>query len=842
MKIEQIAKILIGENLTSFNNNIVDGSMEISQLLTDSRNHFLPEETLFFAISTPGGNDGHRFIGNLYEKGVRNFVVEKIPEDFHGLKNSNIFIVQDSKEALAKIGKAHRDNAKEIVAITGSRGKTTLKEILFALLESSKKISRSPRSFNSKIGVPLSLWQIPPETEIALIEAGISRKGEMEYLSEIIQPDTVILTNIGDAHSQGFETLQEKALEKARLISGDNVKTVVYPMDDEPLQEAVNLILSEKEKGHVDSDCYKEKSSNINSIGWSEVNPSAELFIRKKGKTIEYKWRGETFSIEVPDLEEHYLGNIVEALAFLLIEGFKSEDIEEKFRNLKKIKTRLNVSEGVNGCSVIMDSYTSDLSSLLPAIDFMSRRSMPTQTKTLIMSDLHYEGKSAESTYKEMARIIKDTGISKFIGIGDNLMRYARLFPENSKIYPDSKSFVNDFSISDFNDEIILIKGDGSKDFNEILEQLEARKHETVMEINLDGLIRNYNYFRSHIPAATGIIAMVKASGYGTGSYEIAKTLQDAGASYLAVAALDEGIDLRRNGIVMPVMVMNPKAANYKAMFNNRLEPAIYSMSMLKTLIKESERYGGKEYPVHIKLDTGMHRMGFQPDEIEELKDLLASAKNIKVATIFSHLATADCLDMDSYTFRQLEKFREMSDELISGLDYKPGRHILNSAGIIRFPQFHYDLVRLGIGLYGANTLPAKIEKPLSVVATLRSVIICIREISKEEAVGYSRKGKVNRPTIVATIPVGYADGINRHLGNGNLKVMVNGKLVPTIGNICMDATMLDVTEVECKEGDSVEIFGENVPIQDLADTLSTIPYEILTSISPRVKRIYYRE
>ena len=806
---------------------------EINALLTDSRNHFKAEGCLFFAINTKGGNDGHKYLGQLYDKGVRNFVVENLPENLKAFPEANFFRVTDTIEALTLIGRQHRDRAKEITAITGSRGKTTIKEMIYQLMEPYRKISRSPRSYNSKIGVPLSLWQITENSDLALIEAGISRKGEMRHLSDTILPDTVVFTNIGEAHSNGFSSLEEKAGEKTLLAKGDTVKTVIYNKDDQLLDNELKDLNGKKEL-----------------VRWSLTDPDADLFIDIKEpistasrKTLEYHWKGEKKgTIEIEIEKDYDPENIAGALAFMLHEGVGAEEIERSFKGLQKINTRLNVSDGVNGCSIILDSYTSDLSSLLPAIDFMKRRKMPWQTLTLVISDLHHEGQSSQDTYKEMADIVRETGITKLIGIGESLKLHSGMFPEGSQFYKDTNLFLADFTASDYNDEIILLKGSGEYEFQKILEQLEAKKHETVLEVNLDAILRNYNYFKSHVPASTGMIAMVKAQGYGAGSYEIAKTLQDAGAAYLAVAALDEGIDLRKNGIVMPVMVMNPRAANYRALFKNKLEPVIYSMGMLKVLIEEAGKYGEGEYPVHMKLDTGMHRMGFEENELDRLPELLKGVENIRVSTIFSHLATADCLDMDGYTRLQLDRFERMSTKIMEGLGYPVKRHILNSAGIIRFPEYHYDFVRLGIGLYGANTLPPKIEKPLAPVSTLRSVIISLREIDGDEAVGYSRNGKIKGKTRVATVPVGYADGMNRKFGNGAIKVLVNGKEVPTIGNICMDATMLDVTGVDCKEGDSVEIFGENMSLQTLADTIGTIPYEVLTSISPRVKRIYYRE
>ncbi|MCH5228784.1 MAG: bifunctional UDP-N-acetylmuramoyl-tripeptide:D-alanyl-D-alanine ligase/alanine racemase [Muribaculaceae bacterium] len=803
---------------------------EIDILLTDSRNHFKPDSTLFFAIKTEGGNDGHKYIADLYKRGVRNFIVEKLPEEipFEGV---NFIVVPDTIEALTEVGKIHRNRAKKIVALTGSRGKTTLKEIIFQLLEPYRKISRSPRSFNSRIGVPLSLWQISADTDLAVIEAGISGRGQMQRMAELIGPDIVIFNNIGDAHSQGFSSMKEKAREKSKLAQYETVKTIIFPYDNKLISDEISFLRGSKQL-----------------IGWSETNPEADLYIKsirinsESKRKIFYKYRNIEGNFVTNLSHDYSLENVAAALALIIEEGLNIEEIEHQFARLQDISTRLNVSDGINGCSVILDSYTSDLSSLLPAIDFMKRRKMPSQSLTLILSDLQHEVKDEKKMYKEIAALVEDTGINKFIGIGEMMTKNKSLFPLGSQFFKDTKTFLEKFSLSDFNEEIILLKGSPGYNFELIDRQLEIKTHETVLEVNLDSILSNYNYFRSKVPPQTGMIAMVKASGYGAGSYEIAKTLQDAGAAYLAVAALDEGLELRRKGIVMPIMIMNPKAANYRALFRHNLEPVVYSFSMLDILIEEAEKYGDEEYPVHLKLDTGMHRMGFEEKDIPELVKRLSGNTKVRVASVFSHLATADCLDMDAYTHRQLERFEKMTDYLKEGLRYKLKLHILNSAGILRFPEYHYDYVRLGIGLYGANTLPSFIEKPLAVVSTLRSVIICIREIEGDDAVGYARKGQITGKTRVATIPIGYADGLNRRLGNGSLKVWINGKMAPTIGNICMDATMIDVTGIECKEGDPVEIFGEKVSLQSLADSLDTIPYEILTWVSPRVKRIYYRE
>ncbi len=802
---------------------------DITSLLTDSRSLSNPVGTLFFAIPTKG-NDGHNYIPELYNRGVRNFVANKIPSSLSNKGDINWLIVDNTIQALQKITSRPDDFGGHIVGITGSRGKTTLKEWLYQLMEPLSDISRSPRSYNSQIGVPLSMWEIDNHTALAIIEAGISKKGEMERLANCILPDTVIVTNIGDTHAEGFESKEDKATQKMMLADTAATKTIIYCLDYPEISKAADKFNRDK-----------------NILAWSLRDKSAPLYIETKTlnrgeMNIKYHYKGETHDFSAPLENTSDIENAANALAFMLSSGIKPEVIAERFRHLHKIGTRLNVTEGVNGCSIILDSYTSDFSSLRPALDFMRRRRIPRQTSTLILSDLHHETSSTASLYRDIAEVICTAGIEKFVGVGKMLTEHKQLFPDNSIFFEDTVSLLKALSTSDFSDEIILLKGSPEYNFRDIADMLEARKHETVLEVNLDSIVTNYNYFRSKLPSSCGIVCMVKASGYGAGSYEIAKTLQDCGAAYLAVAVLDEGIELRRQGITMPVMVMNPKVVNYRSMFANRLEPEIYSFSMLEDVIAEAEKNGITEYPIHIKLDTGMHRMGFVEEELPSLIELINSTNAVRIKTVFSHLATADCIDMDDFTELQLSRFECYTSYIKKNCRYPILCHILNSAGILRYPDHHYDLARLGIGLYGANTLPPEMERPLAAVSTLRTIIIAIREYNPGETVGYGRWGKIERRAKIATLPIGYADGMNRHFGRGNISVMVNGKEAPTIGNICMDACMIDVTDIDCEVGDPVEIFGQNMPVQRLADTLDTIPYEILTSISPRVKRIYFRE
>ncbi|MDE6649453.1 MAG: bifunctional UDP-N-acetylmuramoyl-tripeptide:D-alanyl-D-alanine ligase/alanine racemase [Muribaculaceae bacterium] len=792
--------------------NLKGSDHEIEILLTDSRSLTDSAKSLFFALRG-ASNDGHRYIAELYSRGVRAFVVNEIPESAVEMTDASWIVVPSTLRALQQIGAFGRDNASKIIAITGSRGKTTLKEWLFQILSPGLNVSRSPRSYNSQIGVPLSMWGIRTGSDVALIEAGISKAGEMKSIAECIAPDTVVITNVGDAHAQGFSSKEDKIREKVSLASGNSVRIVIYCADDPDLESEV-----------------KRQCVGKMLIGWHRSDLPADPFGESFGKD------------EVRDWEIENAGH---AIAVARTLGMGEAEIRKALKGLHRIGTRLNVSEGINDCMVIYDSYTSDQSSLAPALDFMKRRLAPGSKETLIVSDLLHEAESADDAVASMARMLREAGVKRLIGVGPLMKKGSRVLSsvvDESSFFETTDQLLSSLSTSDFCGETILLKGAPEFGFGKIAQLLEARTHETVLEVNLDAVVRNYNYFRSKLPSGTGIVAMVKASGYGAGSYEIARTLQDAGAAYLAVAVLDEGIDLRRRGITMPVMVMNPKVVNYRQMFANRLEPEVFSMPMLLDVVKEAEKYGVRDYPVHIKLDTGMHRMGFIEEELPDVMSVLNSTDAVSIASAFSHLATADCLDMDDYTLLQLRRFDRFTSYMLSKSPRPFLRHVLNSAGILRFPEFHYDMARLGIGLYGVNTLPPEVEAPLSVVSTLRTVIISIRDWKKGESIGYARRSILERDSRIATIPIGYADGMNRHFGRGNITVKVNGKDAPTIGNICMDACMIDVTGIECREGDAVEIFGPSASVDRLSDLLDTIPYEILTSVSPRVKRVYYRE
>lgn len=817
------------KSILKITGEVKGADLKADVLLTDSRSLGYPERTLFFAITTPN-NDGHRYIRELYDRGVRMFCVTRIPDEMTGVADdAAFFVVPDVTAALHAIAGYHRQQFHgTVVGITGSRGKTTVKEWLYQLLSADYNIVRSPRSYNSQIGVPLSLWEINDRTQLAIIEAGVSRRGEMDALQKIIRPNVGIITNISHEHDDGFRSMEQKCYEKVNLMR--DCGCIIYCGDDKLISSAVAA-----------------RCLNAAELWWSMEDAGAPLYISSVESVgsmthIAYVYLQQKGEFSIPFTSRHHVENAIHCLALLLYLNRPHEEIAARMSALTKVGTRLNVIEGVNGCMIIQDSYTSDLHSLAPAIDFMGRRVTEGRSTTLILSDVMHETLSGDRLYQAVAEMLRHRRVNRLIGIGEEFMRHSRYFGVDSSFYPDTDTFLASVSTGDFDNELILVKGAPQFHFDRIVDMLEARQHETVLEVNLDAVVHNFNLFRSMVRPTTGIVCMVKASGYGAGSYELAKTLQSQGASYLAVAVLDEGVDLRRAGITMPIMVLNPKVVNYRTMFAYNLEPEIYSFDILNEIIREGEKYGVTDYPVHIKLDTGMHRLGFLEQDIDEVTDILRRQKVIRPASVFSHLAAADSPEMDDYTMQQFDIFDRCSERLQSGFRYHIMRHILNSTGISRFPEYQYDLVRLGICLYGIPTMNDGSQNGLRQVSSLTTTIISIKEWPAGTTIGYNRRGVLEKAGRVATIPVGYADGINRHLGNGGMRVLVNGVRCPSIGNVCMDACMIDITDAECSVGDRVEIFGDNIPVQELADTLDTIPYEVLTSVSSRVKRVYYRE
>ncbi len=818
----QIAEIL-GQPVPAFPDN------EVSLLLTDSRTLAFPDKTLFFALRTPN-NDGHKYITELLEKGVKNFIVENIPNGCKGLPGVNMICVPDSRKALQDIARHLRDQYQvPVIGITGSRGKTIVKEWLNVLLQPDFTIARSPRSYNSQIGVPLSLWEMNDNTRLGIFEAGISRPGEMDVLQSIIHPTIGVITNIGHEHDEGFSSLTEKSDEKIKLFKDSEV--VVYCADMPEIAEA------------LDRSGYKcrrltwslNSDNNVASI-------KAQATINEFDTLIKAVFDGKEFSFTIPFTDKISIENAMNCLGVMLYLGIAPDVITSRMASLPKVSTRLNVIDGINNCLVVYDSYASDFYSLAPALDFMLQRATSERSITVILSDLEHETLAPDVAYLKVAQLLKEKGVKHLIGVGPEISAHSRSFTGNAQFYKSADNLLSTLNPSAFRNELILIKGSPRFGFQRLRNILEAKQHETVLEVNLDAIVRNFNNFRSRLRPTTGIVAMVKASGYGAGSYELAKTLQNQGAAYLAVAVADEGIELRKAGITMPIMILNPRVDNYDTLFSNCLEPEIYSFDILERFIREARKNGVKHYPVHIKLDTGMHRLGFLEPDMLRLIEILKSQDYIYAKSVFSHLAAADCLDMDDYTHEQFDIFKRCCDTLQSGFDYHILRHILNSTGITRFPEYQYDMVRLGICLYGVPTLPDHSQGDLQPVSTLRTTIISIKEWEAGTSIGYCRRGMLTRHSRIATIPVGYADGIDRHLGNGHANVWINGTLCPTVGNICMDVCMIDVTDAKCEVGDSVEIFGNNISVMDIAEILDTIPYEVLTSVSSRVKRVYYRE
>lgn len=801
---------------------------QVSILLIDSRSLTFPEESLFFAITT-STNDGHRYVRELYDKGVRAFCVTHIPQNMAGIDDACFLVVDNVTKVLQKVAAAHRKAFHgTVIGITGSRGKTTVKEWIYQLLGADYHIVRSPRSFNSQIGVPLSVWEINDDTELAVIEAGVSRKGEMDALQNIIRPNIGIITNINSEHADGFRSIEQKCDEKVSLMR--DCDCLIYCADDTLISNSAERL------------CHPQ-----NEIAWSMKDAGSPLFIsniEKKGSLTEiaYDYLQTTGMIQLPFTSDSDIQNAIHCLALMLYLNRPNSEIKDSMARLTPIRTRLNVIEGINDCMLIYDSYTSDLHSLAPALDFMARRSTESRTATVILSDVMHETMPPAKLYQAVATLLRHRNVDRLIGIGEEFVANSRYFDSSALFFPDMASFMASMSQSDFESELILIKGAPQFHFERIADMLEARQHETVLEVNLDSIVHNFNLFRSMVRPTTGIVCMVKASGYGAGSYELAKTLQSQGAAYLAVAVLDEGVDLRRAGITMPIMVLNPKVVNYRTLFAYNLEPEIFSLDILNEIIREGEKYGITDYPVHIKLDTGMHRLGFLEKDLPEVIDILKRQKVIRPVSVFSHLAAADQPEMDDYTHSQFELFDRCCDKLQSAFRHHIMRHILNSTGISRFPEHQNDMVRLGICLYGIPTMNDGSQDELRQVSSLTTTVISIKDWPAGTTIGYNRRGVCHRASRIATIPVGYADGINRHLGNGGMQVMINGVRCPSIGNVCMDQCMIDVTDAQCSVGDRVEIFGPNIPVAEIADTLGTIPYEVLTSVSTRVKRIYFRE
>lgn len=801
----------------------------IDWLLTDSRSLAFPETTLFFALRTPVG-DGHKYIPDLYRRGVRNFVVGTVPENYEtDYPDANFLRVLSPLKALQRLAERHREEyVLPVIGITGSNGKTVVKEWIYQLLMLSMNVTRSPRSYNSQVGVPLSVWLLDERSRIGVFEAGISQPGEMQALRAIIQPTIGVMTNIGPAHQENFSTIQEKCHEKLLLFK--DAKVLIYNADEPVVTESVH-----------------DFGFGGQLFGWSRKDENATVFVRaieptEDGKTrIAYFFNGTAAEYTLPFADEASIQNSITALCVCLYLGLTPADIARRMALLKPVAMRLEVVQGVRGCTLINDAYNSDAAALDIALDFMNRRAKEQAAKgrTLILSDIFQTGIPAEELYAKVAEMLKSRGVERLIGVGPAISAAHTLFSIKKSFYPTSEALLESGELDTIHDEIILLKGARNFGFEQIAKALSLRVHETTLDVNLEAIAENLHFYRSFMKPETKLTCMVKASAYGAGSVEIAKTLQERGVDYLAVAVADEGAELRRAGITAGIIVMNPEMSAFGTLFEYELEPEIYSFNLLDALIRAARRQGITDFPVHLKLDTGMHRLGFNPKtDIPVLIDRLSHQRALIPRSVFSHFVGADSDGFDEFSEKQFKLFDEASRTLQAAFPHKILRHICNSAGIERFPERHLDMVRLGLGLYGIDPIDNRV---LHNVATLRTTILQIRDVPAGDSIGYSRKTVLDRPSRIAAIPIGYADGLNRHLGNRRGYCLVNGQKADYVGNICMDVCMIDVTDIPCREGDSVEIFGDALPVTVLSDLLETIPYEVLTSVSNRVKRVYFQ-
>ena len=806
-----------------------DCDANVRWLLTDSRSLCFPEETLFFALRSKR-NDGHRYVDDLYRRGVRSFVVEQVPE--HPQPDANYLKVPSALAALQRLAERHRDEFDiPVVGITGSNGKTMVKEWLYQLLLPSQKIVRSPRSYNSQIGVPLSVWLLNEQTEVALFEAGISQPGEMMALHDIIQPTIGVLTRLGSAHQEHFRSMEEKCMEKLELMHDTNA--LVYPMDDNTVSRCIRRLNYRGEK-----------------IGWSRTDSQAPFFVKETAQTnqsshITYIYKGEQGEYTIPFIDEASIEDSIICAATALHLGLTMEQIAGRMEHLEPIAMRLEVKQGRRGCTLINDSYNSDINSLDIALDFMNRRpDEQGRRRTLILSDIYQSGEQPDELYRQVNDLCTKRGISKFIGIGDEVSAHANVFLIGEKsFFATVAEFLASTTFSQLHDEVILLKGSRRFGFEHITELLEQKVHETILEVNLGAVVDNLNYFRSFLKPDTRMVCMVKADAYGAGAVEVAKTLQDHRVDYLAVAVADEGVTLRRAGITANIMVMNPEMTAFKTMFDYDLEPEVYSFRLLDALVKAARKEGITGWPVHIKLDTGMHRLGFNPEEdMDELIDRLKHQQAVIPRSVFSHFVGSDSDEFDAFSAQQFQLFDEGSQRLQAAFSHKILRHMDNSAGIEHFPERQMDMCRLGLGLYGVNPYMSPNLGGLKTVSTLKTTILQLRHVKAGDSVGYSRRTILERDSVIGAIPIGYADGLNRHLGNRHGYCLVNGRRAEYVGNICMDVAMIDVTDIPCQEGDMVEVFGEHLPVTVLSDIIDTIPYEVLTGVSNRVKRVYFQD
>ncbi|MDR0602932.1 MAG: bifunctional UDP-N-acetylmuramoyl-tripeptide:D-alanyl-D-alanine ligase/alanine racemase [Bacteroidales bacterium] len=821
--VSKIATIVHGNLQANFDKNYL-----IKDLLYDSRKIQGTQYALFFALVT-AKNDGHKYIDSLYKRNVYNFVVNKDFDRMQDYPKANFILVDNTLLALHQLTKFHRKKFSiPVIGITGSNGKTIIKEWLYQLLCPDNKIVYSPNSFNSQIGVPLSVWKMSKDDQLGIFEAGISKPDEMNTLKKFIEPTIGIFTNIGSAHDEAFMDIRQKVGEKLNLFR--NVDTLIVSSDHGLIMEGL---------------MRTELLKKIRLFSWSTRGKDADLIINTIEKRsietfIQALYKEKEISITIPFVDDAAIENVIHCWATMLLMDYSNEIIIERIAKLTPIAMRLEMKQGINRCMIINDTYNSDINSLQIALDLMNNQHQY-QKRTVILSDILQSRSSENTLYREIALLLENKNIHRIIGIGEAIGRQNNSFTIEKEFYKTTNDFFSNFDTNKLDNEIVLVKGARQFNFERISNYLSLKTHETVMEVSLPALIDNLNYYRTLLKPTTKIMVMVKAFGYGMGDIDIANALQFYGVNYLAVAYADEGVSLRNKNITLPVMVMNPDELGLELILKYELQPEIYSFRILHLLLSAMEQNFHREnVNIHLKIDTGMHRLGFEKKDISELVQILKNNPNIRVESIFSHFAAADDPQENDFTKHQADLFSECYQSIAEQIGYYPLKHISNSAAMSRFPEYQFDMVRMGIGLYGIN--PFVPTNKLSNVATLRTIISQIKYITASDTVGYNRKWKANKDTVLATVPIGYADGFPRSAGNGNTKVLINGKLANVVGNVCMDMCMVDITNIPAKEGDTVIIFGKELSISQLARSSSIIEYELLTGISQRVKRIFIHD
>ncbi len=804
------------QEILSCRSDIRDNHADIQYLLIDSRKIIQAAQSVFIALKAK--RDGHLFIEDIYAEGVRNFIVSDSYAGNKKLSDANFYYVSDTLQALQSLASTHRLKFTfPVIGITGSNGKTIVKDWLFQLLSPEYYIVRSPKSYNSQIGVPVSVWLMNEHHQLGIFEAGISTSGEMKNLQKIIQPTIGILTNIKAAHDDGFDNRKEKLIEKLKLFESSEL--TILPLDyleDIPVPE--------------------------NAFTWS-MKRQADLQVteverKNRGYFVQALFRSEYIYLDIPFTDEASLENIIICWAVMLSLGYEHELIAERMQSLHALPMRLELRQGINDCSVINDSYSADISSLFIAVDFLNQQQQHLK-KTVILSDINHPDQL--EIYPLIAAYLLKNNVTRIIGIGKEISEHAMYFMMDKVFYPDTESFLNDIHSISFSNETILIKGARSFAFERIGKLLEQKVHETILEINLNALIHNVNVYRSFLKPTTKIMAMVKAFSYGSGSFEIANLLQYNKIDYLAVAFADEGVELRKAGIELPIMVMNPEPLSFTQIVRYHLEPELYNFRVYDAFVEYLKGKGLSDYKVHLKLDTGMHRLGFEAKHIQALCERIQKDKPVKVSSVFSHLAASEDQAQDSYTRQQIKLFSEMSDQLRSVIGYDFIKHISNTAAILRFPDAQFDMVRLGIGMYGID-YTGDFKSQLEETVMLKTTVTQIKELKAGETVGYGRKAVLQKDSQIATVKIGYADGYSRSFGNGIGYMLINGAKCKVVGNVCMDMCMLDVSGLNIREGMEVAVFGAGIDINEMAASINTISYEILSNISQRVKRIYYYE